>query len=166
MTHDPSGQGTGEGSVPGRAEMVPAVVLFSAPWAGPSRPAPTVLRELARRWGSTTHALLFEDPSEKDLDRWGVDVLPTWFRLLPADTAWTGVEPKAAATASDGQAGLGDATAPESTAGTPQSLILSELSGHGPDGAEVHLPGPWTVVHRREGAQPKHVVDTEFGPNA
>lgn len=168
MTHGPSGRGPGGHSVPPRGELVPAVVLFSAPWAGPSRPAPTVLRELARRWGPSMHTLLVEDPSEEDLDRWGVDVLPTWFRLLPTDagTDRALAEPTGAAAASDDRCGLDNAVAGSSTAETPGALILSELAGNGPEGTELHLPGPWRVVHRREGAQPKHIIDCEFGPNS
>lgn len=144
MTADasPEGRGpdeTGDGPVPAPARA--AVVLVSAQWAGPARPAPTVLQELGRRWGSAVHILLVDDPSEELLDLWQVDHLPTWLRLLP----------RAAAGESDGQE-------PE--------LVLPDLSGTDAEGTEVTLPGPWTLVGRLVGAQPKHVVDAEFGPTA
>lgn len=61
------------------------VVLVSASWAGPSRPAPTVLRELSRRWGGEPAALLIEDPADALLESWQVEHLPTWlaFRRVP-----------------------------------------------------------------------------------
>lgn len=117
-------------------EHAPVVVLVSAPWAGPSRPAPTVLRELARRWGESVRTLLIEDPDEAVLDELHVSVLPTWLRFVPAD------------------------------AGAEETLCVRELSGRGPDGQEVVLPGPWRRAHERTGALPKHEVDREFGPGA
>lgn len=122
----------------GDAGRGPVVVLVSASWAGPSRPAPTVLRELGRRWGAAVQVLLVDDPSEAVLERWAVGVLPTWLRFLP---------------------GPQDPGAHEAG-----QLILDELVGTDPTGAEVTLAGPWELVHRRTGAQPKHVIDAEFGP--
>jgi hypothetical protein len=118
-------------------EHAPVVVLVSAPWAGPSRPAPTVLRELARRWGESVQTLLAEDPDEAVLDQLHVSVLPTWLRFVRADA---GAEKGA--------------------------FCVPELTGRGPDGQEVTLPGPWRLAHERTGALPKHEVDREFGPGA
>lgn len=123
-------------ALPGTA----VVVLVSAAWAGPSRPAPTVLRELARRWGGQVHALLVEDPTDELLDLLQVEALPTWMRFLPAELHAPGP--------------------------TEDRLTLEELSGITPSGGQVSLPGPWVLVHRRTGALPKHVVDAEFGPDA
>lgn len=120
------------------AGSAPVAVVVSAPWAGPSRPAPTVLRELARRWGTAVQVLIVEEPSEDLLEHWQVDVLPTWLRFLPAAT---NVRSHGA-----------------------QELILDELAGTDLDGADVTLTGPWELVHRRTGAQPKHLIDAEFGP--
>lgn len=116
----------------------PVVVVVSAPWAGPSRPAPTVLRELGRRWGAAARVLIVEDPSEELLERWGIDVLPTWLRFQPSSGA-------------DGER-------------SDEELLLPELTGTDLEGALVTLEGPWLLQHRRTGAQPKHVIDAEFGP--
>ncbi|WP_157975598.1 hypothetical protein [Brachybacterium sp. YJGR34] len=119
-------------------EGAPVVVLVSADWAGPSRPAPTVLLELGRRWGTEVTTLLVEDPSEEILDQLQVEVLPTWIGALPA------------------------------TAGTtdPATPTVERLDGRTPAGEETSLPGPWKLVHRRSGALPKHEIDEEFGPRA
>lgn len=122
---------------------VPVVVLLSADWAGPSRPAPTVLRELSVRWGTDVRTLLLEDPSDEVLDLLEVDVLPTWLRF----TRDTGSGP--------GDAGTG--SAPDR---------VPELRGRDPQGEAIVLPGPWVLQRRRTGALPKHAVDAEFGPDA
>ena len=67
------------------AERVPVLVLVSADWAAPSRPAPTLLRELSRRWGSSMQCLLVEDPEDAFLDRWAIEHLPTWLRFVADD---------------------------------------------------------------------------------
>ena len=67
------------------AERVPVLVLVSADWAAPSRPAPTLLRELSRRWGSSMQCLLLEDPEDAFLDRWEIEHLPTWLRFVADD---------------------------------------------------------------------------------
>ncbi|ASK65815.1 hypothetical protein CFK39_08190 [Brachybacterium avium] len=115
------------------------LVLVSAPWAGPARPAPTVLRELARRWGSAIQVLLVEDPTDELLEHYCVDVLPTWLQFV---------------------LGAGEAD----TGHTQERLILQELHGTDLAGEDVSVAGPWKLVHRRTGAQPKHVIDAEFGP--
>lgn len=115
----------------------PVVVLISVTWAGPSRPAPTVLRELSRRWGREIRAVLLEDPDDEVLDQLEIELVPTWVRL----------------------------EAPHSDAvprpGTVRDL---EISGTGLDGQGLFLTGAWLETHRRTGALPKHVIDTEFGP--
>lgn len=108
------------------------VVLVSADWAGPSRPAPTVLRELARRWGEGRRTLLIEDPDDAVLDQLQVNVLPTWLLCAPGEG--------------------------------PQTI--PELSGTTGSGEDAVWEGPWQVLHRRDGALPKHAVDAEFGPGA
>lgn len=127
----------------------PVVVVVSAPWAGPSRPAPTVLRELARRWGEAIDVLLVEDPPEELLDRWGIEVLPTWlrFRAPSTDAEESGTEEEGGSEEEDGGA-----------------LLLPELTGTDPAGNALHLDGPWQLELRITGAQPKHVIDAEFGP--
>lgn len=130
---------------------VPVLVLLSADWAGPSRPAPTLLRELARRWGSSMHTLLVEDPDDGILDRWQVEHLPTWLRFVPADEGGAD-EP------------LGH-EGPEGDEGAAH-VVEAELRGLSPRGEESLLPGPWRLDVRRSGALPKHVVDAELGPLA
>lgn len=118
-----------------RALAAHAVVLLSAQWAGPSGPAPTVLKELSRRWGTSVHAVLVEDPDDELLELWDVDMLPTWLRFTPGEP-------------------LDD----------EETLTVTHLRGASPGGEGLHLEGPWTLTHRRSGALPKHVVETEFGP--
>ena len=134
---DPDGASAARQSAAGSG---PVVVVVSASWAGPSRPAPTVLRELGRRWGAAVQVLLVDDPSEGLLERWNVEVLPTWLRFLP--------------------------TTEKAATDAPGELILHELVGIDLEGTEVTLAGPWELVHRRTGAQPKHVIDAEFGPGS
>lgn len=119
----------------------PVVVLLSASWAGPSRPAPTVLRELSRRWGSRILALLVEEPDNDVLEQLSVDVLPTWLKFR-----------------------LGDPTSPLGDA--EEGLAVPTLRGVAPNGEVLVLEGPWTLTRRRTGALAKHVVETEFGPNS
>lgn len=119
---------------------VPVVVLLSADWAGPSRPAPTLLQELTRRWGAAMHTILLEDPGDEILDRWEVTHLPTWLRFVPAEAAHVSSDTGA--------------------------LREETLHGQSPGGAELTLPGPWVLTHRRSGGLPKHVVESEFGPDA
>lgn len=151
---------------------VPVVVLVSASWAGPSRPAPTVLRELGRRWGTAVHTLLVEDPSEEVLDALRVDVVPTWLRFVRAGADGPPDQPDASGTAAHRPPSPESepATAPESEpAPEPEpegddTLVLTALDGLGPDGAAVRLDGPWVLTHRLEGAQPKHAVDDVLRP--
>ncbi|GAP78739.1 hypothetical protein Y09_1573 [Brachybacterium sp. SW0106-09] len=64
---------------------MPVLVLVSADWAAPSRPAPTLLKEISRRWGTSMQCLLVEDPEDAFLDRWGIEHLPTWLRFVTDD---------------------------------------------------------------------------------
>lgn len=147
-----------------------AVVLVWAPWAAPSRPAPTVLRELARRWGPTVTTLVLEDPAPEVLDLLGVELMPTWLALVPADAPGEGTGRKAAeeiAPASGDEAP--DETTKEADGQAPPAMpesTIRDLSGTGVDGETAGLPGIWRIVRRRAGALPKHLVDEEFGPSA
>lgn len=123
------------------ADRVPIVALVTGSWCAPCRPAPTVLRELARRWGTQRHCVLVEDPSDQVLDQLQVDFLPAWLLFEPASQA----------------AGAGcDATS------GPDLIDGSSPSGD----HHLTIPESWRIRHRRTGALPKHVVDTEFGPAA
>lgn len=144
------------GSLPGpstaTAAGAPAVVLVSAPWATPSRPAPTVLWELSRRWGPALHAVLIEPPSEELLDLLAIDSLPTWLRFRPGSVN----EPSAP----------GELEVVEEPSASAEPCVVAELVGTSSSGEAITLPGPWTLVHRRTGALPKHVVEAEFGPQS
>ena len=183
MTSRPGSESDSRGrSLPvpseGTAEGAAAVlVLLSADWAGPSRPAPTLLRELARRWGPAMHTLLLEDPDDETLDRWGVEHLPTWLRFVPAPAQHGGAETSSGSTSgADGKAPAADPTDMTAIEGDPSDAALRDASstslyedvlrGCSPGGAALSLPGPWVLAHRRSGALPKHVVETEFGPAA
>lgn len=113
------------------------VALISATWAGPSRPAPTVLTELSRRWGGEIRVVLLEDPSDEVLDQLEITLVPTWVRLEAAASA---------------------------TASRPGTMRELEITGTGTDGQALLLTGPWLETHRRTGALPKHLIDAEFGP--
>lgn len=115
-----------------------AVLLVSARWSTPARPAATVLRELARRWGSSVLSLELEDAGEDMLDRLGVETIPTWLRLTKSSTQGS----------------------PADSAVTPvRDLIATDVLGN-----EVVLSGPWQITRRRSGAMPKHMVAELFGP--
>lgn len=131
---------------------VPVVVLVSASWAGPSRPAPTVLRELGRRWGTAALTLLVEDPSEEVLDDLRIEVVPTWLRFVRAS--------------SDVEEGSGtDEQSSQHDSEPSAAHVLPSLEGQSPDGRPVRVEGPLRLTHRLEGAQPKHVVADVLGPS-
>lgn len=69
------------GSTQSPSEPGVAVVLVTADWAGPARPAATVLRELSRRWGDAVLAVVVDASQDAMLDLLGVDVVPTWLRF-------------------------------------------------------------------------------------
>lgn len=132
-----------EGDVPTPAGT-PVVVLVSSSWAGPSRPAPTVLRELSRRWGHSVHTMLIEDPTDEILETLQIEHLPTWMRFVPGHPS--------------------EGVTPQEEEGNGAALDVTELRGTGIGGEALSLEGPWTLTHRRSGALPKHVIDAEFGP--
>lgn len=117
----------------------PVVVLISAAWAGPSRPAPTALRELSRRWAGDVRTVLLEEPGSEAIDQLDISLVPTWIRLEPAHSH------------AAGQQGM---------------LRDLEISGMAADGQDLILTGQWVETHRRTGALPKHVIDAEFGPQS
>ena len=146
---------------------VPVLVLLSADWAGPSRPAPTLLRELDRRWGPTMQTLLLEDPDVEILDRWEVTHLPTWLRFVP-ESVREGSGSGAGMPTRPSSHGPQDGETHDSDEMRDDGAPLREatLRGHAPGGAELVLTGPWVLSHRRTGALPKHVVESELGPEA
>lgn len=114
-------------------------MLISAAWAGPSRPAPTALRELSRRWAGDVRTVLLEEPGSEAIDQLDISLVPTWIRLEPAHSY------------SAGQQGM---------------MRDLEISGMGADGQDLILTGQWVETHRRTGALPKHVIDAEYGPHS
>lgn len=171
-----------------------AVLLVTAAWCIPCRPAPTLLRELARRWSGDVHPVLLEDPSDAQLDEWGISVLPTWLRLEPAaepaDTRSVGPadalddaltdEPADTPADPPGEGRPGARISTQGTYGIRDShdihgthdthdthgLIVRDIPARAPEGAAVHLPGVWVIADRVEGALPKHVIHDRFGPDS
>lgn len=150
------------------------VVLISATWAGPSRPAPTILRELQRRWGTSVGAVLLEDPDDAVIDALRIGVVPTWLRLEPAPPGpIAGPTPPAeqdppppqdSPAHGDDRSG---STSPEGGGPLPRpAAVTLELDGVSPLGDPLTLSGTWVETHRRTGALPKHLIDREFGPAA
>ncbi|GAA1490778.1 hypothetical protein [Brachybacterium sacelli] len=115
-----------------------AVVLVTADWSAPARPAPTVLRELARRWGPAVRALVLKDADDGVLETLDVSSIPTWLRFTRVETEG---EPR-----------------------DPSAPVVRDLRGADLAGEDVVLPGAWELTHRRSGAVPKHIVAEEFGP--
>lgn len=115
-----------------------AVVLVTADWAAPARPATTVLRELTRRWGPTIRALVLKTGDDDVLGTLDVSSIPTWLRFTRVETEG---EPQ-----------------------DPSAPVVRDLRGAGLTGEDVCLPGAWELTHRRTGAVPKHIVAEEFGP--
>lgn len=166
-----------------------AVVLVTADWAGPARPAETVLRELSRRWGDAVRAVVVDASQDELLDLLGVDVVPTWLRLIRvtdevtddpgalretpssiaagvAVTQAPGTE--AVETASVGAEAVGadavETAAAERLSRLDETLILRDVPFASGTGEDTVLAGTWRLTHRRTGALPKHEVDREFGP--
>lgn len=170
-THRPLGD-PGDGAAEG---AVPVLVLLSADWAGPSRPAPTLLRELARRWGPAMHTLLVEDPDDEILDRWGVTHLPAWLRFVPDLPRANSANETTPTPTSLGDGTHQDAQTEDDRLGAGDEPVEDDrrhglredvLRGRSPGGADLTVPGPWVLSHRRSGALPKHAVETELGPAA
>lgn len=136
-----------------------AVLLVSAPWSTPARPAVTVLRELARRWGSAIRPVMLEDADEDALDRLGIETIPTWLRFTRSAQEGSGSPRARFDPGPDPGAALGATPDADFPPNVFRDLPLSDLAGH-----DVVLEGDWTLTRRRTGALPKHIVDETFGP--
>lgn len=162
-----------------------AVVLVTADWAGPARPAATVLRELSRRWGDAVHTVMVDASQDAALELLGVDVVPTWLRfvrvagtaldgpLVPHETARSAATGAEGAVMSAGHAGVstpdsaeGTAGAAEGTADSAEHLLLRDITATSVTGERTVLTGIWKLTIRRSGALPKHEVARDFGPDA
>lgn len=148
------------------------VVLVSATWAGPSRPAPTVLRELQRRWGTRVDAVLIEDPDDAVIDALRIEIVPTWLRLEPApDEAISDSTAPAGQNQPSQQRSLAHrdersgSTRAEGGGPVPRPAAMRlEVEAVSPLGGTLTIAGAWVETHRRTGALPKHLIDHEFGP--
>ena len=170
-----------------------AVVLVTADWAGPARPAETVLRELSRRWGDTVRAVVVEASQDEMLDLLSVDVVPTWLRFIKVtdqvtdspgglgetassiaagavetreagpEAAAAAVETAAVETAAAGT-GAAHPGAAESLSRPDEHLVLRDLPVTSSTGEHTVMAGTWRLMHRRTGALPKHEIAREFGP--
>lgn len=144
------------------------LVLVTASWCAPARPAVTILRELSRRWGPARTAVHLLDPEPARLDALGVEVLPTWLLLEHAGPG----NPSAAPDTSDQPSPPDAPDAPDapgaerSTTGRTavHRTVCDSTLLPTPTGERIELRGSWTELHRRTGALPKHVIDEEFGP--
>lgn len=165
------------------AEDPRVLVLVSAAWSVPSRPAPTVLRELARRPGAPVRGLLLEDPERAVLDELGVSVLPTWLVLGPAADR-PGGDVGGPGGRSDGGPGGRSVGGPDPDDGGPEGCdgaerhadpdraaaervdavpvdadpVITDLTGLDAAGEPTRLRGRWRELRRAEGALPKHAV--------
>ena len=140
-----------------------AVILVTASWCVPCAPAPTVLRELDRRWDGMRHAVVLDSPSGEDLDRLGVTDLPTWIMAQPFDgpaAARTGGASQNAVDADPAHASGSPGTAGD----VPGRTFLLDLHGSGTQGQPIILPGAWRITDAISGALAKHDVDSRFGP--
>jgi hypothetical protein len=118
------------------------LVLVTAAWSLPARPATTALRELAPRWGGDIHPLV-ADARPDVLDLLHVESVPTWIFLRPAP------EGEPAATPEQGHV---------------RRSIPSGICVHTADGQETTLdPGDWEELDRFVGALPKVEIDRRFG---
>lgn len=112
-----------------------AVILVTADWAGPARPAATVLRELSRRWGDEVRTGVVDASQDALIDLLAVDVVPTWLRLTRVDVHVI----DAPSNASDGNPRPATGSGP-ATAESGLSAPGAEYSAEGaPAGA---IPGP------------------------
>lgn len=173
-TDPAAGAAPEQGAAPAGSELL---VLVTASWCAPARPAVTILRELSRRWGPDRTAVHLLDPEPALLDALGVEVLPTWLLLEHAEPGDPSAAPDTSAQPSPPDApDAPDAPDPpdppdppdaeRSTTGrsTVRRTVRTSTLLPTPTGERIELRGSWTERHRRTGALPKHVIDEEFGP--
>lgn len=161
-TDPAAGAAPEQGAAPAGSELL---VLVTASWCAPARPAVTILRELSRRWGPDRTAVHLLDPEPALLDALGVEVLPTWLLLEHAGPGDPSAAPDTSAQPSPPDA----PDAPEAERSTTgrtavHRTVCDSTLLRTPTGERIELRGSWTELHRRTGALPKHIIDEEFGP--
>lgn len=116
------------------------LVLVTAPWAPPARPAARVLTELQRRWNPARVRALTVVSAPETLDLLDVDRVPTWIVLGPAaaDAAHHDAHPRAVVSVGSQETGL----------------RCQDVRG-----STVQLRGEWLEHRRVVGAVPKHEID-------
>lgn len=159
------------------ADHAPALVLLiSAEWALPARPAVTVLTELQRRWDPRVTRALVAEAIPSVLDSFSVDRLPTWILLRPQVVVASEANHPAAEHDPDPR-DRDHAKGPDSavrvhpgdpacTAGqqptartTPREWFsIGHEAVRTSDGSVARLLGSWQEVSRLVGATPKHAV--------
>lgn len=145
-----------------------AVVLITADWCAPARPAPTILRELSVRWGGAIETVHLHNPEDQVLTALRVTALPTWLLLRPGDGS-AGSDASAAATLRPGSPSAPELAPPDSTdraAALPEQFQDPDSAPSWPAALRRFMEEGWAEAHRRTGAHPKHVIDDEFGPSA
>ncbi|MCS6711855.1 thioredoxin family protein [Brachybacterium sp. EF45031] len=144
------------------------IVLVTAPWCVPCRPAATVMRELARRHPEV-QGVVISDPPEDLADALGVEVIPTWLRLelRAGGDGPAGEHDVAGGDSVDHLPQLWDRFC-EAKATDPTGAPLRRLAG-APGGAvgatsagatpSTDGPSWWCRTRSLRGAHPKHVVE-------
>ncbi|QCR52624.1 hypothetical protein C1N80_02835 [Brachybacterium sp. SGAir0954] len=161
-TDPAAGAAPEQGAAPAGSELL---VLVTASWCAPARPAVTILRELSRRWGPDRTAVHLLDPEPALLDALGVEVLPTWLLLEHAGPGEPAAVPDTSAAPSPSAApDAPDAERCTTGRSTVRRTVRTSTLLPTPTGERIELRGSWTELHRRTGALPKHVIDEEFGP--
>lgn len=117
------------------------ILLVTASWCLPCRPARTLLAELQRRWGDRVLPVILDvDTADPKLDGFAVAELPTWIVLRPVGTSR-------------------DASGPhvEQLKGTSTDAGSSgrHCTGESLDETPLLLRGEWRETARRVGAAPK-----------
>lgn len=161
-TDPAAGAAPEQGAAPAGSELL---VLVTASWCAPARPAVTILRELSRRWGPDRTAVHLLDPEPALLDALGVEVLPAWLLLEHEEPGEPSAVPdtSAAPDAHDAH-DAHDAERSTTERSTVRRTVRTSTLLPTPTGERIELRGSWTERHRRTGALPKHVIDEEFGP--
>ncbi|MFC0674952.1 hypothetical protein [Brachybacterium hainanense] len=153
------------------------MVLVWAPWATPSRPGVTVLRELdrrARREGRPVSSWQLPAPSDEELTAWHLEVLPTWLCFekaeAPDPAGDAAATPSGASCADEARSAAAPSAAPPPAVldavdtarllpadpdaeDLPSALLLEDRSGS-------ERPGRWVETVRVSGAAPKHEIAT------
>jgi thiol-disulfide isomerase/thioredoxin len=159
-----------------RPQPEAVIILVTASWCLPCRPARTLLRELQARWGTRYRGLVLEDSPAWVLERLEVEEIPTWLCVIPDDRDAAVEEPSddereqeiAAPASSGSESGDADSpgTAPREATDRTHTPDHRDrhLVGEDPLGGAIALTGGWTELGRRIGAAPKLEIDAMLPP--